>query len=133
MRHHGSSQSVEDGWNMNPRICSELELWGVRLVQFRFFFWGVLNPGTLEIISAKPSSICLNQFQESNREHDIITKYNIYPDTVCHICLHWGGFRGQCRHIFHTWSVWDIVLNISGLFRKFNPRQELAPFSDLEH
>ena len=26
---------------------------------------------------------------------------------VCHICLHWGGFRGQCRHIWHTWSVWD--------------------------
>ena len=26
---------------------------------------------------------------------------------VCHICLHWGGLRGQCRHIWHTWSVWD--------------------------
>ena len=25
---------------------------------------------------------------------------------VCHICLHWGGFGGQCRHICHTWSVW---------------------------
>ena len=24
---------------------------------------------------------------------------------VCHICLHWGGFGGQCRHIWHTWSV----------------------------
>ena len=25
---------------------------------------------------------------------------------VCHVCLHWGGFGGQCRHIWHTWSVW---------------------------
>ena len=24
----------------------------------------------------------------------------------CHICLHWGGLRGQCRHIWHAWSVW---------------------------
>ena len=28
---------------------------------------------------------------------------------VCHICLHWGGFGGQCRHIWHTWSVWESV------------------------
>ena len=27
---------------------------------------------------------------------------------VCHICLHWGGFGGQCRHIWHTWSVWGM-------------------------
>ena len=27
---------------------------------------------------------------------------------VCHIYLHWGGLGGQCRHIWHTWSVWDI-------------------------
>ena len=26
---------------------------------------------------------------------------------VCHISLHWGGFGGQCRHICHTWSVWE--------------------------
>ena len=34
-----------------------------------------------------------------------------HPDTPwdCHICLHWGGFGGQCRHILHTWSVWVIV------------------------
>ena len=25
---------------------------------------------------------------------------------VCHVCLHWDGFWGQCRHIWHTWSVW---------------------------
>ena len=23
-----------------------------------------------------------------------------------HICLHWCGFWGQCRQIWHTWSVW---------------------------
>ena len=30
------------------------------------------------------------------------------PDTPCmvYICLHWGGLRGQCRHIWHIWSVW---------------------------
>ena len=27
------------------------------------------------------------------------------PDTPCMPCLHWGGL-GQCRHIWHTWSVW---------------------------
>ena len=20
--------------------------------------------------------------------------------------ISWGGLRGQCRHIWHTWSVW---------------------------
>ena len=30
---------------------------------------------------------------------------------VCHICLHWGGLRGQCRHIWHTWSVWDWLVS----------------------
>ena len=28
---------------------------------------------------------------------------------VRYICLHWGGLSGQCRHIWHTWSVWDIL------------------------
>ena len=34
------------------------------------------------------------------------------PDTPCmpYISLHWGGLRAQCRHIFHTWSVWDTAL-----------------------
>ena len=34
------------------------------------------------------------------------------PDTPwdCHICLHWGAFGVQCRHIWHTWSVWDGIL-----------------------
>ena len=27
------------------------------------------------------------------------------------IYLRWGGLRGQCRHIWHAWSVWDIVMN----------------------
>ena len=22
--------------------------------------------------------------------------------------INWGGFGGQCRHIWHTWNVWDI-------------------------
>ena len=39
-----------------------------------------------------------------------------------HICLHWGGLGGQCRHIWHTWSVWVWVspfLNIlSRLLKK---------------
>ena len=26
---------------------------------------------------------------------------------VWYIYLHWGGLRGQCRHIWHTWSVWN--------------------------
>ena len=25
---------------------------------------------------------------------------------VWYIYLHWGGLGGQCRHIWHTWSVW---------------------------
>ena len=29
---------------------------------------------------------------------------------VCHICLHWGGLRGQCRHIWHKWSVWVLFV-----------------------
>ena len=24
----------------------------------------------------------------------------------CHICRSVGGFGGQCKHIWHTWSVW---------------------------
>ena len=32
---------------------------------------------------------------------------------VWHICLHWGGFGGQCRHIWHTWSVWVFVASCS--------------------
>ena len=28
-----------------------------------------------------------------------------------YICLHWGGFGGQCRHIRHTWSVWVCVIS----------------------
>lgn len=20
--------------------------------------------------------------------------------------MHWDGFRGQCRHVFHTWNEW---------------------------
>ena len=27
--------------------------------------------------------------------------YHIY----IYICLHWGGLGGQCRHVWHTWSV----------------------------
>ena len=23
--------------------------------------------------------------------------------------ISWRGLRGQCRHIWHTWSVWDLV------------------------
>ena len=34
---------------------------------------------------------------------------------VCHIRLHWGGFEGQCRHIWHTWSVWV-------MYTQFNPK-----------
>ena len=29
--------------------------------------------------------------------------------------LHWGGLGGQCRHIWHTWSVWGIKICISCL------------------
>ena len=30
------------------------------------------------------------------------------PDTPClsYMPISWGGFGGQCRHIWHTWSVW---------------------------
>ena len=31
---------------------------------------------------------------------------------VCHICLHWGALRGQCRQIWHTWSVWDWYVDV---------------------
>ena len=24
--------------------------------------------------------------------------------------ISWGGFGGQCRHIYHTWSVWVLFL-----------------------
>ena len=41
--------------------------------------------------------------------------YNI-PDTpcmpymiICDICVHWAGVGGQCRHIWHTWSVWVYI------------------------
>ena len=33
----------------------------------------------------------------------------LFPDTP-NICLHWGGLGGECRHIWHTWSVWDLDL-----------------------
>ena len=31
---------------------------------------------------------------------------------VCHICLHWDGFGGQCSHIWHTWSVWVYIVSV---------------------
>ena len=33
---------------------------------------------------------------------------NPIPDTPCmaYMPISWGGFRGQCRRIWHTWSVW---------------------------
>ena len=37
------------------------------------------------------------------------TGFKWIPDTPC-MPLHWGGFGGQCRHIWHTWSVWAIGL-----------------------
>ena len=41
---------------------------------------------------------------------------------VCHICLHWGGFGGQCRHIFRhgvygNWKV-PILLELGTGVRK---------------
>ena len=42
---------------------------------------------------------------------------DIIPQTLhvwyIYICLHWGGLRGQCRHIWRTWSVW--VLELDGI------------------
>ena len=31
---------------------------------------------------------------------------------VWNIYLHLGNFRGKCRYVFHTWSIWDISVNI---------------------
>ena len=42
--------------------------------------------------------------------------FNTQTLHVYHICPHWGGLEGQCRHIFHTWSVWDIWRVSSLLF-----------------
>ena len=50
---------------------------------------------------------------------------------VCHICLHWGGLRGQCRHIWHTWSVWVVHLSIppctfpAGEKNQIHPKKEI--------
>ena len=40
---------------------------------------------------------------------------------VCHICLHWDGLRGQCRYIWHTWSVWDLCLIFWGKVSQMFP------------
>ena len=31
-----------------------------------------------------------------------------FPDAPCmeYMPISWGGLGGQCRHIWHTWSVW---------------------------
>ena len=29
---------------------------------------------------------------------------------VWYIYLHWGDLGGQCRDIFHTWSVWGLFV-----------------------
>ena len=36
--------------------------------------------------------------------------YYVYPNTPCmlYMLISWGGFGGQCRHIWHTSSVWDM-------------------------
>ena len=44
---------------------------------------------------------------------------------VCHICLHWGGFGGQCKHIWHTWSVWGRLDAVS--FKVQPIRLEIVP------
>ena len=38
---------------------------------------------------------------------DKMDTHNTQTLHVCHICLHWGGLRGQCRH---TWSIWDMFV-----------------------
>ena len=48
---------------------------------------------------------------------DLAQQGDEVPKATCHtqtlhvwyIYLHWGGFGGQCRHIWHTWSVWDMM------------------------
>ena len=39
-------------------------------------------------------------------------KHSMYD---IHVYLHWGGFRGRCRRILHTWSVWVWYLQKSSL------------------
>ena len=31
---------------------------------------------------------------------------------VWYIYIHWRGLRGQCRHIWQTWSVWVILIGL---------------------
>ena len=66
--------------------------------------------------SGSNSTTC-NDMQESNHRQVYLVWGRLdVPENlqlsqtlhVCHICLHWGGFGGQCRHIWHTWSVWDM-------------------------
>ena len=45
------------------------------------------------------------------RESPFCSVYITQTLHVCHMCLHWGGLRGQCRHIWHTWSVWVISIS----------------------
>ena len=42
----------------------------------------------------------------SRKAQTSIGRHSMYA-IHCHTCLHWGGFGGQCRHIWYTWSVWD--------------------------
>ena len=46
--------------------------------------------------------------------------------------ISWGGFGGQCRHIFHTWSVWDRYVpatsswaNVDGMVSRKDRKENL--------
>ena len=47
------------------------------------------------------------------------TTYRLPLDTLWMVqayytYIHWGGFRGQCRQICHTWSVWVLTEDFFG-------------------
>ena len=37
--------------------------------------------------------------------------------------ISWGGFEDQCRHIWHTWSVWVRWCGIDMTLTPFQPTQ----------
>ena len=59
-------------------------------------------------ISSHPPFLSLGTIISNNINKP---KYSTQTLHVWHICLHWGGLRGQSRHIlvWYTWSVWGML------------------------
>ena len=70
-------------------------------------WWGLLNGARPDLVlqrqSHRPTFVLARSCSQEQFANNF-PGHSVYA-YVCHICLHWGGLGGQCRHIWQSHGV----------------------------